>query len=128
MGCATVSLLKWEKLLKVQILLRVVRKPCVNLTVKLAVLLPVASSMAGGHFLSLLHFPSCKNSLLGKPQTQVSQEGIFLLLSSMLHAFGVFLLGAESTQPITGAWCSDVPTAITEERAQGAFLSCDAVG
>lgn len=75
------SLLKWEKLLKVQILLGVVRQPCVNLTVKLALFLPVADSMAGGHFLSLLHFPSCKNSLVGKPQAQVSQKSIFLLPS-----------------------------------------------
>lgn len=46
----------------------------------------------------------------------------------MLRAFGVFLPGAESAQPGADAWCSDVPTATAEERAQGALLSWDAVG
>lgn len=55
-------------------MLRVVRQPCVNLIVKLVVLLPVANSMAAGHFLSQLHFPSCKNSLLGKPQSHLTGE------------------------------------------------------
>lgn len=61
-------------------MLGVVRQPCVNLLEELAVLLPVADSMAGGHFLSPLHFPSCNNSLMGKSQAQVSQERFFLLL------------------------------------------------
>lgn len=128
LGCAAASPLTWEKLLKMQILLGVVRQPCVNVVVKVAVLLPVADSVAGGHFLSLLHFPSCKNSLMGKPQARVSQESIFPLLYGILRACGAFLKGAESAQPVTGARCGDVPTAIAEERAQGAFLSCSAVG
>lgn len=71
--------------------------------------------MAGGHFLSQLHFPSCKNSLLGKPQAHLAGE----------HFPVAF---PECFVPVTGTWCSDVPTAITEERVQGAFLSCSAVG
>lgn len=61
-------------------------------------------------------------------QAQVSQESIFLLLPSMFCAVGVFLWGAESSQPITGAWCTAVPTAIPGGNAQGAFKAAVAQG
>lgn len=56
-GLCYTALLGWEKLLKVQILLRVVMQPCVHLIAELAVHLPVNNSVAGGHFLLLASFP-----------------------------------------------------------------------
>lgn len=56
-GLCYTALLGWEKLLKVQIPLRVVMQPRVHLIAELAVHLPVNNSVAGGHFLLLASFP-----------------------------------------------------------------------
>lgn len=51
-----------------------------------------------------------------------------MLLPSMFCGVGVSLWGAESSQPITGAWCSAVPTAIPGEMPRELFKAAGPQG